>query len=695
MSALIETSAASPAAQPAPRGVQWIDLKEAAKRSGRTEGHLSRQCRAEWGAAGLAELRTPSGGGKAAWHVREDADASFARVRFPEQISAEAIAAKAKLTRAQRDQITQRKQILDQWADRLKAGQVLGLSRNKVTASFLDNLLVQEDLRLSRATLYNWHTAYRSRGELGLLDGRSAAAAESAVEQRDDPFLEFVQRLFLNPRKLRLSDCLRAAEGMAAEQGWEVRSYKACQRHVNSLPRQLVVKLREGESAFVAKCEPYIERDYTSIDSNDIWCADDHRFDVMIKHEGRFIRPILTGFEDLRSRMIVGWRIIPHDATAQTVLAAFESAALEHGLPRSVYVDNGKHYDGRDVQGVTKQQRRRGEQPGGRFSGAFNILSIPLTHAWPYHGQSKPIERAFRTVCDRFSRLWDTYCGNSPGERPEDLQRHLDTGKAPTLAEFTAAFSEWLADSYHGVKHLGDGMDGQTPSSAHAAHLVRKRPIDPAMLTFACMPAVGPIKVARHGVAFKGLRFGAFDADVQKLFGKEVMVKVNPRDLSHVLVCGLGGELICRARANTKLAHNARDEDLREAIGQKKQLRRTLAQYTEHRPRMSQDLHQLVNASARKRRAAEQAEQQPEPPAPPSLMPVRTQLDDQLSLIRRHVTRQSGNIAVGAESLELDRLRPAGPSLERSDGDDGDEIDVFASLGDAMRRQQSSSQEES
>jgi hypothetical protein len=489
MSALIETSAASPAAQPAPRGVQWIDLKEAAKRSGRTEGHLSRQCRAEWGAAGLAELRTPSGGGKAAWHVREDADASFARVRFPEQISAEAIAAKAKLTRAQRDQITQRKQILDQWADRLKAGQVLGLSRNKVTASFLDNLLVQEDLRLSRATLYNWHTAYRSRGELGLLDGRSAAAAESAVEQRDDPFLEFVQRLFLNPRKLRLSDCLRAAEGMAAEQGWEVRSYKACQRHVNSLPRQLVVKLREGESAFVAKCEPYIERDYTSIDSNDIWCADDHRFDVMIKHEGRFIRPILTGFEDLRSRMIVGWKIIPHDANA-----ADGARGVRVGRPRARPAARCTSTTASTTTAATCRASRSNSVAAASSPVASaarsTILSIPLTHAWPYHGQSKPIERAFRTVCDRFSKLWDTYCGNSPGERPEDLQRHLDTGKAPTLAEFTAAFSEWLADSYHGVKHLGDGWTARprrprTPRTSFASG----RSIRPCSPSPVCRPS--------------------------------------------------------------------------------------------------------------------------------------------------------------------------------------------------------------
>jgi hypothetical protein len=42
------------------------------------------------------------------------------------------------------------------------------------------------------------------------------------------------------------------------------------------------VKMREGEDAFVLKCEPAIERDYTTLASNDVWFGDDHRFDVMV-----------------------------------------------------------------------------------------------------------------------------------------------------------------------------------------------------------------------------------------------------------------------------------------------------------------------------------------------------------------------------------------------------------------------------
>src|SRR5687768_11154815 len=58
---------------PAPRGVEWIGLEEAAKRTGWGVRHLRRLCGGEWHARGLARSERPPGGGKPAWLVREDA----------------------------------------------------------------------------------------------------------------------------------------------------------------------------------------------------------------------------------------------------------------------------------------------------------------------------------------------------------------------------------------------------------------------------------------------------------------------------------------------------------------------------------------------------------------------------------------------------------------------------------------------
>src|SRR4051812_39389098 len=72
---------------PAPAGAQWIDVDEAAKRSGWNKGHVARLCRKEWGAAGLAKVERPAGGGKGRWMIRTDADPALARVQFPEAMA--------------------------------------------------------------------------------------------------------------------------------------------------------------------------------------------------------------------------------------------------------------------------------------------------------------------------------------------------------------------------------------------------------------------------------------------------------------------------------------------------------------------------------------------------------------------------------------------------------------------------------
>src|SRR4051794_1034962 len=78
-------------AQPPPRGVQWLDIATAAQRSGKSEGHLGRRCRAEWSRTSppLAKIERPPEGGKPCWYIREDADPAICRVKTIEQLNCE------------------------------------------------------------------------------------------------------------------------------------------------------------------------------------------------------------------------------------------------------------------------------------------------------------------------------------------------------------------------------------------------------------------------------------------------------------------------------------------------------------------------------------------------------------------------------------------------------------------------------
>lgn len=658
----------TPGPAPSASGPGWIDVPEAARRGGWNEGHVGRLCRSSWSARGLARLEKPEDGGKPRWLVYETADVRLARVKTAAVLSA--AFDPTCLTEAQRRALEDRLRLVRRWEQELAAGATLDLTEAKVTGNFLNRLLIDENRTLSRATLYNWLAGYRRQGVGGLVDKRwlPPSRGEGGGEGRGegaggDPFIDFVKRLYLDARRRTLRRCHIAAEEKALEAGWTPRSYKACQRAMADLPRAVVTRFREGEKAFEDRHEPAIRRDYSTIGSDDVWCGDHHDFDVMVEHDGKFVRPTVTAWQDVRSRKVLGWKVFAHAPNADTILAAFEIAAKTHGgVPGRVYVDNGKDYRSSALQGNDKT----------RVEGAFTILGVEAQHCWIYHGQSKPIERNFRTICDQFAREFDTYCGNKPGNRPEDLQRNLKGGKAPTLDEFAQAFTAYVADDYNTAPHTGDAMEGKAPDVVYAEQNAGKRPVLDEVLDFACMPRFCPVVkrrgagggehrgvlIGKQGVTYRGLYFGAFDPDVQRLHGQRVQLAVNNDDLSSVLVLSLEGRLLCRAKANTKLGWNATTEDLRAAVAEKKKLRRTLREYVDQRPRMADDVQELTQRAASRRRSSIDAAAKHDPLPPAPLRHHRTGVDEQLPAIRRALEPARFRDAVGAESAPL----PAMPS---------------------------------
>lgn len=178
------------------------------------------------------------------------------------------------------------------------------------------------DSRMGLRTLYRWSASAGRDGLAGLLDGR--ATGRPAAGSSSDPFLAEIERLWLDQRKKKISLCFEMALMKAREQGWECRSYKAAQRHIAQLQKEkpgVAIALRDGAEAFINKVEPFIRRDYSTLDSNDLWNADHHQFDVLVQVGVRtdsstgeqtpiLTRPWLTAVQDVRSRLIVGWLIL-------------------------------------------------------------------------------------------------------------------------------------------------------------------------------------------------------------------------------------------------------------------------------------------------------------------------------------------------------------------------------------------------
>lgn len=430
----------------------------------------------------------------------------------------------------------------------------------------------------------------------------------------------------------------------AAENGLRTIGYRASCLYLDKIPIPVGVKNRLGPDAFKTRCESYIQRDYTTLRSNEIWCADHHQLDVICQNPGAgFVRPWLSAFEDMRSRMIVGWCIYAHDPNSNSILSAMRGGILSHGIPELIYIDNGKDFGSYVFHGSTKWQRRKGtvQLESGRVAGILNHLQIKSRFAWAYHGQSKPIERFFNTIEARFSRGFNTYCGRHPLDKPECLQRQLELGNAPKLADFSERFGRWL-DVYHNSAHRGQGMNGQSPRQIYDSSWngFAKRTTSEDMLDLLLTRQTKEVVVHRNGVNYLGLNFGQYAPERIQWAGKKVYLRIDERDISKVSVWSPDDKFIGYWTANQRIPANATHGQLSSAIAEKRRHRKLVREYHQQRPRLAEDLPDLMI------RAAARNQIQPAAlPVAPDLKLVRSPIESELPKVRR-----GKNAAKGLES---------------------------------------------
>ncbi len=618
-------------------GTRWVWIDDAARLLGlKNVGTLRNKCLSTWAPKLLARKSKHPTTLQETWQISELADPRLVSTPSASPLKTTADEEWGKLTDEQRETVLQTERYLLEWQKQLAAGFTLKLDEGAITRRFVDQARAA-GFKCCRASLYRWQKDYRSSGRVGLFDPRwkvsSAASADDLHVYRDT-----LKRLYLDQRKRHISEChYRACE--ASEQAGETppKSVKTAQRLLNAIPRDTVMLLRNGPEAYCNNIALHIRRDYSTIESNEWWCSDHFRFDVIVRTQtGELLRPWLHAWQDLRSRRIVGYTIVTHDPNADLILRVFAQAVREHGVPKHVYVDNGKDFDAKQLQGITKKQRQSGMRPGDltpadvrRCGGAFTQLGVDVVHTWPYHGQSKPIERWHRRINDQFSRDFASYTGGDTTKKPEDLADKLALNEIPMLSDFVAAFGDWL-DGFHTLPHMGDSMDGKAPAQVYQECLLSKRSIPDELLRLACMPR-HECTIRQNGVHFEQMSWHHHELD--KRFGDRVMIAIDVECLDYVIVLDLEGRVICKAKANQKLPQGATRQMLREAVADSRRNKKKARDYIDNvRPKLALDPVELMRS-----RAAKQAREHQKQVAlkngtdnlPPSISPVRTPFDDQ------------------------------------------------------------------
>lgn len=273
-------------------------------------------------------------------------------------------------------------------------------------------------------TLYGWAAivAGRPKGDwLPLLVPKQRGRETTTADCTQEAF-ETLKADFLRLEQPSFQSCVRRLEMAAGSQGWSLPSARTLERRLYAeVPPEVIILAREGVEALKRKF-PAQRRDRSCFHALEAVNADGHRFDVFVKTpDGRVVRPLAVVFQDLYSGKILSWRLDESEHRG-LVMLAFGDLVETFGIPSHVWLDNGRAFASKWVTGgIPNRFRFKVRQDD--IPGIMKSLNVEVHWTQPYSGQSKPIERAFRDLCDTIAkhpRFEGAYTGNSVDAKPEN-----------------------------------------------------------------------------------------------------------------------------------------------------------------------------------------------------------------------------------------------------------------------------------
>lgn len=272
-----------------------------------------------------------------------------------------------------------------------------------------------------------------------LVDDYAGRTATAEVPSRA---WEMFKADYLRPEAPTATSCYYRLRRVAEKEGMELPSLRTFERKLErELSRQAVVLAREGIEA-LNRTFPAQTRNRAVFAALEGVNADGHKFDVFVKFpDGTVGRPILLGVQDLYSGKLLGYRVAQTESS-DLVRLAFSDVVRNYGIPLHAWLDNGRAFASKLITGGTPNRYRfkvREEDPTGILTG----LGITIHWTQPFHGQAKPIERAWRDLCDTIAKhpaFSGAYTGNKPDAKPENY-----ASRAVDHAQFVRVLNEEIA----------------------------------------------------------------------------------------------------------------------------------------------------------------------------------------------------------------------------------------------------------
>lgn len=265
------------------------------------------------------------------------------------------------------------------------------------------------------------------------------------------------------------------------------------------------------------------------------------------------------------------------------------------GVPKYLYIDNGKDYTAKEMTGRHRNERTSDFSFDSETKGFYKSLGIVDDHrSMPYEPWTKGnIERFFGSVEEDFTRWMTSYTGTLTGSKTaakvkKDIKKLQEQGKLLTMEEFYQHWSKWLKEQYHNAEHSSLKKQKEkwiTPLSLFQNAEERYfKPAPPKSYASMLMMKAERVHVYNIGIKRFGYEYRA--DELVDYINDKVDIRYDVNDVTTIYVYNREGEFICEAKSQEllQIAPSISQKVLEEHIKmQKEQIKRDRDRLNEYR----------------------------------------------------------------------------------------------------------------
>ena len=400
-----------------------------------------------------------------------------------------------------------------------------------------------------------------------------------------DEALRYIVHELTRPEKPKFAAAYRRLVVVAAEREWgDLPSIDTIKSRLD-----VIAPFWRLGSFDLDEAQPYQERSTRDLRPMDIVNADGHKLDLLVDlGNGKVGRVMLTAWQDVHSRAILGWYISKTE-TADSYRHSFRRMIEQYGLPGKAVMDNSKAARASSITGGAKGH------PDQQHVGIITacVGRDGVIHTKPYSGRSKPIERAFRDLAESISKhpaLAGCYTGNTPAAKP------LNYGERACTIEELKPIVELAVREYNGRKGRRTEASIAT-GGLSAIEILRSVPNTRPMPSAGLMDQLRYVSASvranktNGAIPLHGNRYYDFELCVplaRKPGDKARTVEIlyDPDDLS-TIQAKIGGEFVTLERIN-RSGFDSRD-DARESARKRRRINKHMQAAMDDAPHMTAD----------------------------------------------------------------------------------------------------------